>query len=331
MPAPIAIGAVGAVLAAIGRWLLTQAGKKAAEEAAKKAAQEAAKRAAQEAAKAAAKKAAEEAAKQTAKEAAKRTLKDEIKDELKDQVTQEMIDLAFEAVQDVVGTAGQEMKEEANRKATELRLISTGSPNPTAPRQPQYRPYYERKIPFRPVICRILCLADRNPILSKVRTKIPVGPASPDYEIKERTRELRQLAAAIAFDLLDSALDYQSFIKSEVAYKRDGTAYCNGTQPSRLGMTYWRKPRKSISPDISIVEVRQNPPHKDNLFAVVDFKFQNDRANPEQMKAYDDTFTRSKVSLVRFPEDCPKCEDLEKKKSSDGKHDDGKSRRRRTK
>ena len=99
------------------------------------------------------------------------------------------------------------MKEEANRKASELRLISKGSPNPTAPRQPQYRPYYERKIPFRPVICRILCLADRNPILSKVRTKIPVGPASPDYEIKERTRELRQLAAAIAFDLLDSALD----------------------------------------------------------------------------------------------------------------------------
>jgi hypothetical protein len=314
-----AAGVVGAVLAAIGRWLLGQAGKKAAEEAAKKAAQEAAK--------AAAKKAAEEAAKQTAK----RTLKDEIKDELKDQVTQQLIDLAFEAVQDVVGTAGQEMKEEANRKATELRLISTGSPNPTAPRQPQYKPYYERKIPFRPVICRILCLADRNPILSKVRTKIPVDQESADYEIKERTRELRQLAAAIAFDLLDSALDYQSFIKSEVAYKRDGTAYCNGTHPLRIGMTYWRKPRKSISPDISIVEIRQNPPHKDNLFAVVDFKFPNDRSNPEQMKAYDDTFTRSKVSLVRFPEDCPKCEDLDKKKSPTGKDDAGKSRRRRTK
>jgi hypothetical protein len=106
-----------------------------------------------------------------------------------------------------------------------------------------------------------------------------------------------------------------------VAYKRDGMAYCNGTQPSRLGMTYWRKPRKSISPDISIVEVRQNPPHKDNLFAVVDFKFQNDRANDEQMKAYDQTFARIRVSVVRFPEDCMKCEDLDKKPVQPKEHD----------
>jgi hypothetical protein len=110
-----------------------------------------------------------------------------------------------------------------------------------------------------------------------------------------------------------------------VAYKRDGTAYCNGTHPMRIGMTYWRKPRKSISPDISIVEIRQNPPHKDNLFAVVDFKFPNDRAHQKQIDAYDETFTRPKVSIVRFPEDCPKCEDLDKKKPA--AEQDGKSRR----
>lgn len=298
MPAPIvvAIGEVVAlVIGAIGRVLL----RKGAQEAAKKAGQE----------------------------AAKKALKDEVKDELKDQVrdiSQEMLDEAIDAVKHVVGEAGEEMKQEANRKATELRLIATGSPNPTAPRQPEYKDYYRRRIPFRPVICKLLCFADKNPVLGK--RKLPAPTPGPDEEIKYRVLELRQLTAAISFDLLDHALEHHSFIKSEVAFKRDGTAYmATGTQPKRIGQTYWRKPRGSVSPDIAIVENRFEPPGPQNLFAVVDFKFQRDNIDRKQIDNYDDAFGRSKVSIIRMPQDCPPCEGLDKKQPGEGR---GKASRR---
>lgn len=211
-----------------------------------------------------------------------------------------------------------------NRKATELRVVATSSPNPTAPRQPDFKDYYQRKIPFRPVVCKLLCFADKNPVLGKRR--LPAPQAGPDEEIKYRVLELRQLAAAIAFDLLDHAIENKSFIKSEVAFKRDGTAYMKGLQPTRIGQTYWRKPRGSISPDIAIVENRFEPPSKTNLFAVVDFKFRNDRIDRNQIRGYDQTFTKPKVSIIRMPEDCPPCEDLEKKKKT-GETDAAKSKK----
>jgi len=258
-------------------------------------------------------KGASEGAKTVIKEEIKREAKEALKDEVKD-LTQAMINEAFEAVKGVVDEAGQEMKKEANRKSTELKIIASGSPNPTAPRQPDFKDYYRRKIPFRPVICKLLCFADKNPVLGKRR--LPSPQPGPDEEIKYRVLELRQLAAAIAFDLLDHAIDNKSFIKSEVAFNREGVAYMNGLQPKRIGQTYWRKPRKSVSPDIVIVENRFEPPSKDNLFAVVDFKFKNDRIDGEQINRYDRTFTKPKVSIVRMPEDCTSCDDLEKKKKA---------------
>lgn len=270
-------------------------------------------------------KGASEGAKKVIKEEIKREAKEALKDEVKD-LTQAMINEAFEAVKGVVDEAGQEMKKEANRKSTELRVIASGSPNPTAPRQPDFKDYYQRKIPFRPVICKLLCFADKNPVLGKRR--LPAPQPGPDEEIKYRVLELRQLAAAIAFDLLDHAIDNHSFIKSEVAFKRDGTAYMNGMMPKRIGQTYWRKPRKSVSPDIAIVENRFEPPGKDNLFAVVDFKFRNDRIDGKQINGYDETFTKPKVSIVRMPEDCPPCEDSEKKKKT-GETGSGKGKRRK--
>jgi hypothetical protein len=270
------------------------------------------------------KKAPSEGAKRVIKEEIKQEAKEALKDEIKD-LSQAMINEAFEAVKGVVEEAGQEMKKEANRKASELRVIATGSPNPTAPRQPDFRDYYQRKIPFRPVICKLLCFADKNPVLGKRR--LPAPQAGADEEIKYRVLELRQLAAAIAFDLLDHAIDHKSFIKSEVAFRRDGSAYMDGLQPKRLGQTYWRKPRGSVSPDIAIVENRFEPPSRSNLFAVVDFKFRNDRIDSVQIQRYDLTFTKPKVSIIRMPEDCPPCESLEKKKT--GEHGSGKGKRRK--
>lgn len=270
-------------------------------------------------------KGASEGAKKVIKEEIKHEAKEALKDEVKD-LTQAMINEAFEAVKGVVDEAGQEMKKEANRKATELRLIATGSANSTAPRQPDFKDYYQRKIPFRPVICKLICFADKNPVLGKRR--LPAPSPGPDEEIKYRVLELRQLAADIAFDLLDHAIDNHSFIKSEVAFKRDGTAYMNGMMPKRIGQTYWRKPRGSVSPDIAIVENRFEPPSKANLFAVVDFKFRNDWVVRDQIQRYDETFTKPKVSIVRMPEDCPPCEDVDKKKKAD-ETGSGKGKRRK--
>lgn len=280
MPPPIAL-AIAAVLSAIGKFLL--------------------------------KKGAQEGAKRVIKEEIKQEAKEALKDEIHD-LAQSMISEAFDAVKGVVDEAGEEMKQETNRKVSELRAIATASPNATAPRQPGFQEYYRRKIPFRPVICKLLCFADKNPVFGKRR--IPAPTPGPDEEIKYRVLELRQLAAAIAFDMLDNSIDHHSFIKSEVAFKRDGNAYMDGLQPKRIGQTYWRKPRASVSPDIAIVENRFEPPSKTNLFAVVDFKFKNDRIEKNQIDRYDQAFTKPKVSIVRMPEDCPTCAELKKNKQT---------------
>ncbi len=82
-----------------------------------------------------------------------------------------------------------------------------------------------------------------------------------------------------------------------------------------------------MSPDIAIVENRFAAPAKDNLFAVVDFKFKNDRIDGQQINRYDETFSKPKVSIVRMPEDCPPCESLEKKNDADANKGRGSKRR----
>ena len=307
MPVPILVliaEATGAVIGYIGKKLLK---KKITQEIQKKAAEEVAK------------KAATETTKQVVKEKAKEELKD-----LAREFGEEVMREAIEAVGGTLKEAGEDMRREAGRKSTELILIATGSPNPTRLRNNEeitYKPYFVRRIPFRPVLCKLLCFANKYPILKKARIPAKAGSGE---EIKVRVTELRQLAAAIMIDALDKGIEgYKSFLKSEVSYDRSGKAYMETeTKPKRIGSTYWIKPRGSINPDVVIPENRHARPDRDNLFAIVEVKFPNDRIKDPQIDRYDRIFDKHRVSIVRVPEDCPNCGALDKdKKKKDGEKD----------
>lgn len=212
-------------------------------------------------------------------------------------------------------------------------LPKQGSPNPTTGRQPNYKHLYRRPIPYRPIICRILCFANMNPIPGKRSKK-------DDKTKRESTTtdfpRLRQLAATILFEILDFMLDWKSPLKADIMYRKGKPLLTTPDfRPKRVGFSYKRKEEGTISPDIAIVEDRHKVPTVDNLFAVVEVKFPNDGFDRDQEDAYELNFTGVPLALIRVPEDC-KCDKVEAEKDkkdgkdkSNEKKSDEPSRRRR--
>jgi hypothetical protein len=236
---------------------------------------------------------------------------------------------AIQYVLDFLTGSTEELGKYINEKSS--LLPKQGSPNPTTGRQPNYRHFYRRPIPYRPIICRILCFANSNPIPGK-RTK--KGDKTKPESTTGDFPKLRQLAATILFELLDMMLDWKSPLKADLMYRGGQPLLTQPDfRPKRVGFSYKRKEAGSISPDIAIVEDRHKPPTLDNLFAIVEVKFKGDGFDFEQERAYAENFKGVPLALIRVPEDC-RCDDQEIK--TDGKNGkdqndqkNGSSRRRK--
>lgn len=238
---------------------------------------------------------------------------------------------AIQYVLDFLTGSTEELGKYINEKSS--LLPKQASPNPTTGRQPNYRHFYRQPIPYRPIICRILCFANSNPIPGR-RTK--KGDKTKPESTTGDFPKLRQLAATILFELLDMMLDWKSPLKADLMYRGGQPLLTQPDfRPKRVGFSYKRKEAGSISPDIAIVEDRHKPPNLDNLFAIVEVKFKGDGFDENQNNAYKDSFTGVPLALIRVPEDC-RCdeEEVEKNKKDDKnkpneKQSDEASRRRR--
>ena len=218
----------------------------------------------------------------------------------------------------------------------------------------------EQKIPFRQIISMVCDKADSLPML-QLRNKKDSGIDVKDVtkikskvlrELVERGLEagtdikdmdafivvrLKQLTADLLFEFIDYALDWKTPLKCEVSFgpkpsysdhplesgsqtklKRGGKInpfYPVPTPNNRKG---------SISADLIIPDYRKQRCDKNNIFAIVEIKFQNDSIEEEQFNQYKfllktaaDTKTASnsvrfanrqissggRVSLFRYPED----------------------------
>ena len=206
----------------------------------------------------------------------------------------------FEAIEFVIdfitGSAG-EMKDYIKLKSSVL--PKQGSPKPTAGRQPQYQYLYRRPIPYRPIIARVLCFANRNPIPGKRKTSKDASAGA------GAVPQLRQLAATVLFEILDLMLEWKSPLKADLMYrKRQPLLTSPDFRPKRVGFSYKTKEAGTISPDIAIVEDRHKAPTLDNLFAIVEVKFPGDRFDEGQEGAYEREFEGVDLALIRVPEDC---------------------------
>lgn len=226
----------------------------------------------------------------------------------------------FEAIEFVIdfitGSAG-EMKEYIKLKSSVL--PKQGSPKPTTGRQPQYQYLYRRPIPYRPIIARVLCFANRNPIPGKRKAGKDAQAGAGGGAIPQ----LRQLAATILFEILDLMLEWKSPLKADLMYlKRQPLLTSPDFRPKRVGFSYKIKEAGTISPDLVIVEDRHKAPTVDNLFAIVEVKFPGDVFKPDQEAAYNEEFKGIPLALIRVPEDCD-CDKL----GAAGKKKPGKGRR----
>lgn len=231
---------------------------------------------------------------------------------------------AIQYVLDFLTGSAEELDEYIKVKSS--LLPKQGSPNPTTGRQPNYRHLYRRPIPYRPIICRILCFANSNPVPGRRTRK---GDQSAPSSTTTDYPKLRQLAATILFELLDMMLDWKSPLKADLMYRnRQPLLSTPDFRPRRVGMSYKLKEAGTLSPDIVIVEDRHKAPTLDNLFAVVEVKFPNDQFDEGQKMSYEDNFRGIDLALIRVPEDC-RCGAQETGRGGRETGNDGTGRRRR--
>jgi len=231
------------------------------------------------------------------------------------------------------------LKKEIDIKSSQLALLDEGG-NTQEKRgnwQGTYTAFIERKIPFRFPISAIAKLANDAPITVPRKIKKKLGGLV-DIDVR-----LRQYTASVCFETVDSILDWQCPLKPEMAFNPSTKTPYLGTPPTRpkrvehLPYTFWPVPKGAIIPDLTIVEDRKKPaalmpPQQDNVFAVVEIKFPNDRVKEDQMDEYVQLFSKNRVALMRIPEDLhksmrpktPSGEDATQGKESDKKRPKGK-------
>lgn len=231
----------------------------------------------------------------------------------------------------------------------------------------------EQKIPFRKIISMVCEKADSLPMLqlrkktgnslkpqdvAKIKSKIlkelvqrgvEAGTDIKDLDAFILVR-LKQLTADLLFEFIDYAIDWKSPLKCEVSFGpkpgySDHPVDDSSTKLKRVGKInpFYPNPppnnrKGSISADLIIPDYRKKRCNKNNIFAIVEIKFQNDRIEEEQFKNYEkllDTASQVKtaghairyankpvssggrLSLFRYPEDkWPDKDDEQDKKKS---------------
>ncbi len=194
----------------------------------------------------------------------------------------------------------------------------------------------QQKIPFRRIISDVCEKADSMPVI-QLRKKKGVSvkdlPNAKRKALEEILRvglenvadvdldglilvRLKQLAASLMFEFVDHCLDWASPLKAEVTFgpPKQYTDHPveRGTKLQRAGKVSpfypFPKPnnrRGSISADLVINEYRKQRTDKNNIFAIVEIKFEGDKIDGKQFKQYDDLLveaakTKTKASPVRL-------------------------------
>ncbi|NSX06269.1 VRR-NUC domain-containing protein [Cupriavidus gilardii] len=212
-------------------------------------------------------------------------------------------------VQNTLRSTIQSLSSEIDVKSSTFANVDPGGNSTISRRGSEgrdYREYIERKIPFRPAISAVCRLALAMPIKvpRRVRSKIPGEAVENTIEVA-----LKQTTASLMFEGIDELLEWKSPLKAEPAYTRAGVPYLGtpNTRPKRIGKVFpfWPRPRGSLAPDLVIVEYRQQPFDVSNVHAAVEVKFPGDWVKSDQMNDYSELMrTKSKVALLRVPEDC---------------------------
>jgi len=147
---------------------------------------------------------------------------------------------------------------------------------------------------------------------------------------------MKQLVASFIFEFIDELLEWRSPLKTEACFGPAPSFVAppleGATRLKRRGPQinpFYPLPhrqRGSIAADLAIPDYRRRPLAKDNLFAIVEIKFQNDRIDERQFKQYDELNKTAatvktaavgksrtlgkkgvtigcRVSLFRYPED----------------------------
>jgi hypothetical protein len=240
----------------------------------------------------------------------------------------------------------------------------------------------EQKIPFRKVISMVCDKADNMPVLQlrkkkgvKIEAKdIPKAKRKVLEELLKLSAEellnvdleqfvlarLKQLAANLMFEFIDDCLDWHSPLKCEVSFgppPKYADHPVQGTKLRRDGKInpFYPAPHRSkgsISADLIIPDYRKKPCNKDNVFAIVEIKFQNDTIEERQFKQYEDLLAQAakdkttatparfdkkpvssggRLSLFRYPEDRWPDRDEESNQKTDSKDNKSKKNPKRNK
>lgn len=240
-------------------------------------------------------------------------------------------------------------------ETTQKALGRTGDADRTQGASSEILAAIPQRIPFRKVITMVCEFANRMPVLSLRRKRgvnikdLPTLKKKLLLELIALSAEelaeiddidafivvrLRQLMANHIFELMDELLNWTSPLKAEACFgKQPGFAdpKLSGTRLTRLGNSinpFWPVPhgKGSIAADLAIPDYRRRPLTKDNLFAIVEIKFEGDAIKNEQFKNYEklskvcaevktDAIGKAntahgkgvtlgcRVSLFRYPED----------------------------
>ena len=213
----------------------------------------------------------------------------------------------------------------------------------------------QQKIPFRSIISDVCDKANSMPVI-QLRKKKGVSvkdlPSAKRRALEEILRvglenvadvdldglilvRLKQLAASLMFEFVDHCLDWASPLKAEVTFgpPKQYTDHPveRGTKLKRAGKVspFYPFPQPnnrhgSISADLVINEYRKQRTDKNNIFAIVEIKFEGDKIDKKQFEQYDALLKRAgtvktdnspirlnnevvssggRLSLFRYPED----------------------------
>lgn len=212
----------------------------------------------------------------------------------------------------------------------------------------------QQKIPFRKVISMVCEKADHMPLIQLRRKKgvelkdLPKIKRKLLEELLAMTLEeladidlekflvirLKQLAANLMFEFVDECLGWASPLKCEESFGAppgyadhpvEGTSRL--VREGRINPFYpgpYQRQRGSVSADLVIQEYRHHRPDKDNIFAIVEIKFEGDRIEAKQFDGYIELLKHAaivktarspvryqnkpvssggRLSLFRYPED----------------------------
>lgn len=109
---------------------------------------------------------------------------------------------------------------------------------------------------------------------------------------------LKQLMASLLFEFIDDLLNWSSPLKTEVSFGPspdfDNPKIASGTKLFRAGSAinpFYPLPyrqRGSIAADLAIPDYRKQTLKKDNLFGIIEIKFEGDKIKNEQFEKYND-------------------------------------------